>query len=317
MKFLHRRHHTTTALLVIVGLTAAFGFVSGIFFHRNEIFPYRQLAELIPDQQSPGPEYDYMATRRCIDRISDGAGRPVARILVVGHAYGTPGGDNRGVDPGFAEFLSSSGDQWDLMALTGDIVSSATLHNLRLARDQLSPYARRLVVAPGNHDVGTTNDNALRDVFEEVFGPTYSAIELADALLVFVDLSVEWTLDLEQRHWLEDLLVDGDAYSRIIVFSHNLVWTDYVGTDVLPNGLAGLSGEPDFALLLDLFHTISTPLMFVAGDIGVGKNPGLYCGTKDGVHYIANGLGGESDSLIEMTLLEGGGLTVHPIELGS
>ena len=106
------------------------------------------------------------------------------------------------------EFLASSGDHWDLMALTGDIVSNASRHNLLLAHDQLSPYAEQLVVAPGNHDVGTTNDNALRDVFEEVFGPTYSAIELADALLVFVDLSVEWTLDLEQRHWLEDLLVD-------------------------------------------------------------------------------------------------------------
>ena len=318
MKFLHRRHHTTAALLVIVGLTAACGFVSGIFFHRNEIFPYRQLTELISDRQSPGPEYDYMATRRCIDRISDGAGRPVARILVVGHAYGTPGGDNRGVDPGFAEFLSSSGDQWDLMALTGDIVSSATLHNLRLARDQLSPYAGRLVVAPGNHDVGTTSDNARRDIFRDVFGVTYSAVELADHLLVFIDLSVGWTLDSKQRHWLEDLLVDGDNYSRIIVFSHQLIWTDYVGTDVLPNGYNYPPTDvPDFEELLGLFHGISSPVMFVAGDIGSGKNPGLYCGAKDGVHYLANGLGGESDRLIELTLLERGGLTVHPIELGS
>lgn len=102
------------------------------------------------------------------------------------------------------------------------------------------------------------------------------------------------------------------------MFSHQLVWANYVGADVLPNGYSGLTTDiPDFAELLDLFDAISSPVLFVAGDIGSGKNPGLYCGAKDGVHYIANGLGGESDRLIELTLREHGGLTVHPIELGS
>ena len=96
------------------------------------------------------------------------------------------------------------------------------------------------------------------------------------------------------------------------------MWANYVGADVLPNGYGGLTTDiPDFAELLDLFNAISSPVLFVAGDIGSGKNPGLYCGAKDGVHYIANGLGGESDRLIELTLREHGGLTVHPIELGS
>jgi hypothetical protein len=238
--------------------------------------------------------------------------------LVVGHAYGAPGGNNRGVDNSLVKFLASSDNHWDLMALTGDIVRNASRHNLTLAHNQLSPYADQLAVAPGNHDVGTTSDNARRDVFRDVFGATYSAVELADNLLIFIDLNVGWTLDVTQRHWLEDLLVGGDKYSRIIVFSHQLVWTDYVGADVLPNGYNGLSaGVPDFAELLDLFNAISSPVLFVAGDIGSGKNPGLYCGAKDGVHYIANGLGGESDRLIELTLREHGGLTVHPIELGS
>ena len=318
MKFRHKHRHTTAVLLVLISLAACSGFVSGAFFHRNRPFPYHYLAALISDQQMPRPDYDYRATLRCIDSISDSSNKPVARILVVGHAYGAPGGSQRGVDNSLLEFLTSSANHWDLMALTGDMVRNATRHNLLLARDQLSPYTEQLAIAPGNHDIGTTSDNARRDVFEEVFGASYTAVELADNLLIFLDLNVRWTLDLEQRQWLKGLLVDGDSYSRIIVFSHQLVWTDYVGTDVLPNSYSGLSaGVPDFAELLDLFDTISGPVMFVAGDIGTPNIPGLYCGTKDGVHYLANGLGGKSDYLIELTLREHGGLTVHPIELGS
>lgn len=309
---------TTIALVVVIGLAACLGFVSGAFFHRNQPFPYRYLAALVPDQQGLRPEYDHRATLRCIDKISDSSTKPIARVLVVGHAYGAPESNRRGVDDRLVEFLASSGDHWDLMALTGDIVRNASRHNLTLAHHQLSPYADQLAIAPGNHDVGRTSDNARRDVFRDVFGVTYSAIELADDLLIFIDLNVGWTLDLTQRHWLEDLLVEGDKYSRIIVFSHQLAWANYVGADVLPNGYSDPSTDvPDFTELLDLFNAISSPVMFVAGDIGSGKNPGLYCGAKDSVHYLANGLGGESDSLIELTLREHGGLTVHPIELGS
>jgi len=318
MKFL-KPPRTVSVLLVVIGLAVCSGFVSGAFFHRNQPFPYRYLAALVPDdQQAQRPEYDHRATLRCIDKISDSSTKPVARVLVVGHAYGAPGGNNRGVDERLVEFLASSGDHWDLMALTGDLVSNASRHNLTLAHNQLSPYADQLAVAPGNHDVGTTSDNARRDVFKDVFGVTYSAVELADDLLVFIDLNVGWTLDLTQRHWLEDLLVNGDNYSRIIVFSHQLAWANYVGADVLPNGHNRPRTDiPDFAELLDLFDAVSSPVMFVAGDIGSGNNPGLYCGTKDGVHYLANGLGGKFDNLIELTLSEHGGLTVHPIELGS
>ena len=110
---------TTTALLVLISLAACFGFVSGAFFHRNQPFPYRYLAALVPDQQSPRPEYDYKATLRCINNILDSSTKPIARVLVVGHAYGAPGGNNRGVDNRLVEFLASSGDHWDLMALPG------------------------------------------------------------------------------------------------------------------------------------------------------------------------------------------------------
>jgi len=323
MKSLRKPRHTTAALLTLICLAACVGFISGVFSHRQQSFPYRQLAQMIgrqttaPDYVYRPPEYDYQATLQCMDQLSDSSAKPLARVLVVGHAYGPVGGTNSGVDTRLVEFLSSSGERWDLMAMTGDIVSNATRHNLRLARNQLSPYARQLSVAPGNHDVGTTSDNALRDIFEEVFGPTYSAVVFTDALLVFVDLSVGWTLDSEQRNWLQDLLTNSDMYSQIIVFSHQLVWAEHVGADLAPNSFDGLVGEPDFAALLDLFQGVSVPIMFVAGDVGVGKNPGLYCGTRDGVHFIASGLGKESDYLIELTVLEHGGLSVYPIELGS
>ena len=101
------------------------------------------------------------------------------------------------------------------------------------------------------------------------------------------------------------------------MFSHQLVWAEHVGADLAPNSFDGLLGKPDFAALFDLFQGVSVPVTFVAGDVGVGKNPGLYCGTRDGVHFIANGLGKESDYLIELTILEHGGLSVYPIELGS
>ena len=140
---------TTIALLIVIGLAVCFGFVSGAFFHRNQPFPYRYFAALVPDQQGVRPEYDHRATLRCIDKISDSSTKPVARVLVVGHAYATPGGNNRGVAKRLVEFLASSGDHWDLMALTGDMVRNATRHNLLLARDQLSPYTEQLAIAPG------------------------------------------------------------------------------------------------------------------------------------------------------------------------
>ena len=118
---------TIITLLVVIGLAVCFGFVSGAFFHRNQPFPYRYLAALVPDQQGLRPEYDHRATLRCIDKISDSSTKPVARVLVVGHAYGAPGGNNRGVDKRLVKFLASSGDHWDLMALTGDIVSNAKI----------------------------------------------------------------------------------------------------------------------------------------------------------------------------------------------
>ena len=302
-------------LLALVTIVVSVGLIVGVVLDRPQPFPFRQIAEYVSGERQ-NPRWDREATIRCLEASSDRqTGELLTRILVVGHAYGAPDGDNRGVAPALGEFLSSTGDHWNLIALTGDIVRHASTENFNLVRDQLSPYAGKLVVAPGNHDVGTDSDNAKRDAFVSVFDTTWSVVELSDVLLVFLDLSMDWKLGAEQQEWLEELLAPGTEFSRIIVFTHQLVWADYLGGEIRPNSLEGLSGASDFPSLLSEFLPSAIPVVFVAGDIGVGANPGLFCGTKDGVTYLANGLGGQSDTLIELLLFRGGGLIINPIAL--
>ncbi len=126
------------------------------------------------------------------------------------------------------------GWQPDLILHLGDVVHpipSLPTHEqaLEVAASIYGNLGAKLVVVPGNHDVGdkgtTANAPALathgRHIFARHWGPPYQAFDVGEVRLVVVDSTLfgaDREPAVEQRRWLEDeFLNDG---RRRFVFTH-------------------------------------------------------------------------------------------------
>ena len=66
-------------------------------------------------------------------------------------------------------FLKKEDNFYDLIVLNGDIVRNPSIKNYNLAINQITKFSKKLLIVPGNHDVGINLNNERRKVYNTFF----------------------------------------------------------------------------------------------------------------------------------------------------
>lgn len=253
---------------------------------------------------------EFAAARECVEGGSS-LGAPVAggssTLVIVGHAYGVSGESetNVGLDERLLNVLQKWGGSKEGIALTGDISRSGTEESFLKIKDELSEW-QNVVIAPGNHDVGTPLQ---RDSFERIFGPQYGSERLGNSVVLWLDtVQSDWRIEGNQLDWLEQELASlpESGAKSLIVLTHHVIWSESDGTEIPFNGGPMNPSEHDPDQLPRLLADVTIPTVVVSGDAGAipGKSP-LGCKRVGSVAYVSSGIGArEVDAFLEVSLDE-------------
>jgi len=231
---------------------------------------------------------------------------PAESLLVIGHAYGSPGDPTlqdkeRLMDVAVHNVLKKNKANIDRVVFTGDILFSPSVRLWKLFFSSFDSLDL-IDIAPGNHDIGVSDDNALRDIFI----PQYSK---------FKNVRIEYPYHFfRQGQWfvidnssspgslqrLRQFLVKNTHLYRgrdVFVLRHHLAKKSL-------SRFANSSSNPDVLLdaneFLSLKYTLGVnSIGFIYGDTGAfDQLPRIVCESSQGVSHIANGIGGLDDDMV-------------------
>jgi len=236
-------------------------------------------------------------------------------MVVVGHAYGSHGGENLGLYPPLIEILQLAARQESILALTGDISRSGSPESFAQIRRELADWSL-VLVSPGNHDVGSFEQ---RSAFKAYFGSTYGSRIVHNTFVLWLDTDLDdWRISGNQLSWLEEELRSDAAAAAdaIVVLTHHLIWSRGDRTDFPVNGgprEPNAVRSPD--QLQNLLEPLGKPVLVISGDTGAfASQSSLACEQRGRVHYIASGVGGgEQDTFLKVKI--NGTLDVEVCEL--
>ena len=106
---------------------------------------------------------------QCLGLVKELDYIPSESLLIIGHAYGSPGDPTlqdkeRLMDAAVHNVLKKNKANIDRVVFTGDILSVPSVRRWKLFFSSFDSPAF-IDIAPGNHDVGVSDDNAQRDIF--------------------------------------------------------------------------------------------------------------------------------------------------------
>ena len=232
---------------------------------------------------------------------------PKNSLIVIGHAYGAPNNElstslSRLVDSSVFNLLDSNSTNIGRTVFTGDVLAYPSVKLWQLFFSYFdSPDI--LDIAPGNHDVGVSDDNAFRDVFIAEYSK-FKKIQKIQYPYHF----------LYQGHWfiLDDSSRPDSTQKLFTYLLRNK--QHYQGQDVYvlrhhiaPKSMSRFSNSlssPDHLLenydFSALKHSLNAnSLVFIYGDSGAIKTlPRLSCQNLNNTLHIANGIGGLANDRI-------------------
>jgi len=214
-------------------------------------------------------------------------------FFIVGHAYGSPDGENIGLSPNFINYLDQiSLERKKFLILTGDFSRKNDIEDLNATKNQIEKYFNQYYVIPGNHEVMFNNN------YYKVFPTDFFKFELSDSLLIGGNFNnSDWLPSIYQQNQINKAIKES-ASKTVVLFSHQLFWLNLFSEEVAPNSDALLNKLDDNPL--DWLQIEDKKLIIISGDHGAWGDE-LFCKSKDFVTFIANGLGNtSSDTILEV-----------------
>jgi len=224
-------------------------------------------------------------------------------FFIAGHTYGNPNASNLRMHPAFVEkfeFIHSY-PKIEFGIFTGDLVRNSTIENWDSVEVDLAKLQIPYYVIPGNHD--TYN----RALYEERFGDkenqnrTYSFFQFHDDLFILLDGNLDhWNISGNQLDFLEKTLMENAPEARnIFVFVHELIWWDEANefAEVKLNWPPYTPDTTNYWNTIEpLLRKQGKPVFICAGDLGASNQASaLMFAEKDGITYLASGMGGNKD----------------------
>ena len=230
-------------------------------------------------------------------------------FFVVGHAYGSPDGDNIGLSPNLINYLDKINlERKKFLILTGDFSRKNDIDDLTATKNQIEKYFNQYYVIPGNHEAMFNNN------YYEVFPTDFFKFQLSDSLLIGGNFNnSDWLPSIYQQNQINKAISES-ASKTVILFSHQLFWLNLFSEEVAPNSDALLNKLDDKPL--DWLQTDDKKLIIISGDHGAWGDE-LFCRSKDSVTFIANGLGNTSSDTILEVFYTPEGLIFNKVRINS
>ena len=242
-------------------------------------------------------------------------------IIIAGHSYGTPGTLVRGTYTKFLNHLNQNLiNKQDFFILAGDIVREANRQNFKLIKTEIMKFSKKIIIAPGNHDVGTGSNSNERKLFIQEFKKTYEKLFIKNNLFFVLDSNINpYNITEDQIYFIKKVLENYKNLENIFIITHHVIWYNYISKDIITNNKGlDVPNNINFENVLDLFEDkkVNGDIFFIAGDVGASENvTKIYCEKVDKIKFIATGMGsGKNDNFLKIKISEDGELvSIYPI----
>ena len=215
---------------------------------------------------------------------------PKGSSIIVGHPYGSPISHNDFISKNLESFIRKNKEQIGTIFLTGDVFYSPTEKNWSDLYNLIGENIK-LIVAPGNHDVGSRKS---REIFNKSIKHSLNfpfSINLKNRN-IFIEDSVlnKWIISSD----LKKKLNGNSKNLPNILLRHNVPSNEFIN---IANSKYGLEKKlPSFK---DLTDQLKNNTIIIAGDGGAFNYlPRFFCHKKNNLTFILNGLGGLNEDII-------------------
>ena len=205
--------------------------------------------------------------------------------LIVGHAYGSSINTSGTIAPNLSKFLLKNSSSFEKIIFTGDVIMTPSVKKWKDLKNQLKQMGLKIKIAPGNHDVGTTSDNAYRDIFFQEFKLTYPYYEKKDeSVYIYIDSTMNpGKIDKETLLFLENSkLLD----KTLFIFSHHLLRPQ---PHLIANTLTGHRLDINNIDVLRGLQNKFKKIYLISGDAGINFQ-GIDCLKFQNLYFISSGI---------------------------
>ncbi len=242
-------------------------------------------------------------------------------IIIAGHSYGRPAPLVRGTYTKFLNYLNQNLiNKQDFFILAGDIARKANRQNFKIVKKEIMKFSKKIIIAPGNHDVGTGPNSKERKQFIQEFKKTYDKLFIKNNLFFVLDSNINpYNITEDQIYFIKKVLENYKNLENIFIITHHVIWYNYISKDIITNNKGrDVPSNINFENVLDLFKDkkVNNGIFFIAGDVGRFENvTKIFCEKANKIKFIATGMGsGKNDNFLKIKISEGGELiSIYPI----
>ncbi|MEM1000652.1 MAG: metallophosphoesterase [Bacteroidota bacterium] len=221
------------------------------------------------------------------------------RFWVAGHAYGHPDEsiDSLGLFPPFYRELPglAADSTVEFGVLTGDVVKWNMPERHDSVVQQLTRFAQRTYLVPGNHD---TDGGQNYDNWHAYYGLSWYSQRIHNDLYLFLDPNLDhWRINDAQMAMLQVELAELADVHNIFVFMHQVLWwspePDSAFHAFEANSPFGRADSLNFwDEVVPMFNGLEQEVYFFAGDVGAWcrtRSLGYY--QSGNIHFLTSGMG--------------------------
>ena len=146
-------------------------------------------------------------------------------IYIVGHAYGSPSGDNPDLHHNLTEYFEQQDSLKDsYIVLTGDFVRNNNTKDFKMVKTYLENNFKDYLISVGNHEVINENNEISINNFNSVFDKDLYFLEVKDILFIAANFSnPNWEPSDIQKEIINEKINKAES-KYIFLFSHQIFW---------------------------------------------------------------------------------------------
>ena len=205
--------------------------------------------------------------------------------LIIGHAYGSSRNLNGLISPNLDKYLMENNLQFKEIIFTGDLIHTPSIKKWRALKDKMKSLDIKIKIAPGNHDIGTVNENPSRDIFFQEFDLNYPYIEKRDSLLMIYLDSTKNPGQIDEK--IVRMLENSEpSENSVFIFSHHILRPQ---PHLIANGLTGHKLDINNIDVLAKAKKNFKKIYLISGDSGINYQ-GVDCLQFQNIFFISSGI---------------------------
>jgi hypothetical protein len=220
---------------------------------------------------------------------------PDYSFFIAGHAYGSPSGKNLGIYPKFYKELLNNKNIFEFGILAGDVTRKGDKISWDFFDNQIKNFDYKIYIAPGNHDIGSIENDEKTINFKKRYGNLYQSFKFKNDLFIILNpYENEWSIKNEQLDFLKKELQNNYQFvDNIFIITHPVIYINKK-FNIKVHSFTGAGKNINFwDEIYPLFKKYDNNYYVIAGDVGAFPNEfELFCNKFEKNLFLASGMGG-------------------------